>query len=49
MLEKITQLLERLYLFIHLLIHHLFTYLFKNLYWSIIALQWYVSFCFITK
>ena len=32
------------YLFIYL-----FIYLFKHLYWSIIALQWCVSFCFITK
>ena len=27
----------------------LFIYLFNHLYWSIIALQWCVSFCFITK
>ena len=28
---------------------HLFLFFKKNLYWSIIALQWCVSFCFITK
>ena len=27
----------------------LFEFFFKHLYWSIIALQWCVSFCFITK
>ena len=26
-----------------------YLFIFKYLYWSIIALQWYVSFCFITK
>ena len=41
-----------IYLFIYFwsFLFYLFIYLFfKHLYWSIIALQWCVSFCFITK
>ena len=37
-------------LFSHFIFDKMFTFFFfKHLYWSIIALQWCVSFCFITK
>ena len=38
-----------LFCFSSFLLHFIFIFFLKHLYWSIIALQWYVSFCFITK